>query len=137
MNFPTSSIGLPQNLKYDLPPSLPDSARAYSVNIAPDGITQVIGPALPNPSFAANSSLSLGAFNSQIVSFTIPSDMSQSVFLYPYSTTLSFTLLYTVATAAVVASPVFCLQSSAASYFDTLVLYSNNTPIATINDVLQ
>ena len=33
MNFPTSSIGLPQNLKYDLPPSFSDSARAYSVNI--------------------------------------------------------------------------------------------------------
>ena len=33
MNFPTSSIGLPNNLKYDLPPSFPDSARAYSVNI--------------------------------------------------------------------------------------------------------
>jgi hypothetical protein len=39
MNFPTSSIGLPQSLKYDLPPSFSDSARAYSVNVAPDGIT--------------------------------------------------------------------------------------------------
>ncbi len=78
MNFPTSSIGLPQGLKYDLPPSLPDSARAYSVNVAPDGITQVVGPALVNPSFTANTSLALGAFNSQIVSFTIPSGMSQS-----------------------------------------------------------
>jgi hypothetical protein len=46
MNFPTSSIGLPQSLKYDLPPSFSDSARAYSVNVAPDGITQVVGPAL-------------------------------------------------------------------------------------------
>jgi hypothetical protein len=36
MNFPSSSIGLPQSLKYDLPTSLPDSARAYSVNVAPD-----------------------------------------------------------------------------------------------------
>lgn len=26
--FPSSAIGLPQSLKYDLPPSLPDSARA-------------------------------------------------------------------------------------------------------------
>ncbi len=68
MNFPTSSIGLPQSLKYDLPPSLPDSARAYSVNVSPDGITQVAGPALPNPSFANATSLSLGAFKSQIVS---------------------------------------------------------------------
>ena len=96
MNFPTSSIGLPNNLKYDLPPSFSDSARAYSVNIAPDGITQVTGPALVNPAFTANSGTNLGAYNSQIVSFTIPSGMSQSVFLDPYSTTLSFTLTYTV-----------------------------------------
>lgn len=133
MNFPSSSIGLPQSLKYDLPPSFSDSARAYSVNVAPDGITQVVGPALPNPSFTANSGTALGAFNSQIVSFTIPSGMSQSVFLDPYSTTLSFTLSYTVGTAANVANPLFNLQSSAASFFDTLVLYSNNTPIETIN----
>lgn len=64
MNFPTSSIGLPQSLKYDLPPSLPDSARAYSVNVAPDGITSVIGPALPTTVLTANSGTALGAFNS-------------------------------------------------------------------------
>jgi hypothetical protein len=136
MNFPSSSIGLPQNLKYDLPPSLPDSARAYSVNVAPDGITQVVGPAISSTTsttFTANSGTNLGAFNSQVVSFTIPSGMSQSVFLDPYSTTLSFTLSYIVTTAANVANPVFNLQSSAASFFDTLVLYSNNTPIETIN----
>ncbi len=133
INFPTSSIGLPQSLKYDLPPSFSDSARAYSVNVSPDGITQVTGPALPNPSFTANSGTNLGAFNSQIVSFTIPSGMSQSVLLDPYSTTLSFTLTYTVGTAAAVSNPIFNLQSSAASFFDTLVLYSNNTPIETIN----
>ena len=52
MNFPTSSIGLPQSLKYDLPPSFSDSARAYSVNVAPDGITQVVGPA-PGTVFTA------------------------------------------------------------------------------------
>ena len=52
MNFPTSSIGLPQSLKYDLPPSFSDSARAYSVNVAPDGITQVTGPGLANTTTA-------------------------------------------------------------------------------------
>ena len=39
--FPSSAMGLPDSLKYYLPPSLPDSARAYTVNIAPDGITSV------------------------------------------------------------------------------------------------
>ena len=133
MNFPTSSIGLPQSLKYDLPPSLPDSARAYSVNVSPDGITQVVGPATTT-FFTANSGTNLGAFNSQIVSFTIPSGMSQSVFLDPFSTTLSFTLTYTVSGIGTgITNPIFNLQSSAASFFDTLVLYSNNTPIETIN----
>jgi len=133
MNFPTSSIGLPQNLKYDLPPSFSDSARAYSVNISPDGITQVIGPSTTMP-FALGGASSAGAFNSQVVSFTIPSGMSQSVFLDPYSTTLSFTLSYTVGTAqAGAAGQIMNLQGSAASFFDTLVLYSNNTPIETIN----
>ena len=133
MSFPSSSIGLPQSLNYNLPPSFSDSARAYSVNVAPDGITQVSGSALPNPSFTQNSGTSMGAFNSQVVSFTIPSGMSQSVFLDPFSTTLSFTLSYTVTTALSATNPVFSLQSSAASFFDTLVLYSNNIPIETIN----
>ena len=133
MNFPSSSIGLPQSLKYDLPPSFSDSARCYTVNQSPDGITQVVGPALVATSFVANSSVPLGAFNSQVVSFTIPSGHSQSVFLDPYATTLSFTLSYAITTALAATNPVFTLQSSAASFFDTLVLYSNNTPIETIN----
>lgn len=136
MNFPTSSIGLPQSLKYDLPPSFSDSARAYSVNVAPDGITQVVGPSLPNPLFTANSGTAFGAFNSQIVSFTIPSGNSQSTFLDPFSTTLSFTMSYTQTTQGAVNGTntyLFNLIGSAASFFDTLVLYSNNTPIETIN----
>ncbi|MEY3751751.1 MAG: hypothetical protein RLZZ354_292 [Pseudomonadota bacterium] len=140
MNFPTSSIGLPQSLKYDLPPSMSDSARAYSVNVSPDGITMVTGPASSAIPFALNGQTAAGAFNSQIVSFTIPSGMSQSVFLDPYSTTLSFTLIYKVVTASAGGSgQAMTLQGSAASFFDTLVLYSNNTPIETINSygVLQ
>lgn len=133
MNFPTSSIGLPQSLKYDLPPSFSDSARAYSVNVAPDGVTLVTGPS-STIAFSTTGATPAGAFNSQVVSFTIPSGMSQSVFLDPYSTTLSFTLQYTVNTAAVVGVlSSMNIQSSAASFFDTLVLYSNNTPIETIN----
>jgi len=131
MNFPTSSIGLPQSLKYDLPPSFSDSARAYSVNVAPDGITQVTAPALVNPAFTANSGTNLGQFNSQIVSFTIPSGMSQSVFLDPYSTTLSFTLTYIVTQSIVAGTNVlFNINGSAASFFDTLVLLQNSVNFA-------
>jgi hypothetical protein len=129
--FPSSAMGLPSALKYDLPPSMDDSARSYSVNVAPDGITQVAG-ALGNISFTANTVVQ-SQFNPQVVSFTIPSGMSDDVFMDAMNTTLSFTLTYTVGTAASVTGGVCKLLSSASSFFDSLVLYSNNTPLETIN----
>lgn len=129
--FPTSSIGLPKSLNYDLPPSASDSCRSYSVNLSPDGITSVVCPTfIPFP--AANTLLQ-PPFNSQVVSFTIPSGNSNSVFLDPQHTTLSFSLTYTVGTAAVAVGTVAKLLSSAASFFDQLVLYSNNTPLEQVN----
>ena len=89
-SFPSSSIGLPMQLKYDLPPSLSDSARSYSVNVSPDGSTQVVGPDLPDTVFESASFVNFGNFTSQQISFSIPSGMSNSVFLDPASTTLSF-----------------------------------------------
>ena len=130
--FPQSAIGLPSSLKFDLPPSMSDTSRSYSVNVAPDGITSVAGPT-NSISFTANAAVQQ-PFTSQMVSFTIPSGMSDSVFLDPLSTTLSFTLTYTVGTAASVTGGVCNLISSAASWFDQLVLVSNNTPIETINN---
>lgn len=131
MSFPSSAIGLPQALKYDLPPSLPDSARSYSVNVAPDGVTQVTGPNITSL-FTANQALS-PQFTSQMISFTLPSGMSDSVFLDPHSTTLSFTLTYQLSTASTVTNGRLTNISSGASWFDSLVLYSNNTPIETVN----
>lgn len=131
--FPQSAIGLPSSLKFDLPPSMSDTSRSYSVNVAPDGITQVVGPTNAI-SFTANAAVQQ-PFTSQMVSFTIPSGMSDSVFLDPVSTTLSFSLTYqTSATAASVTAGVTQMLSSAASWFDQLVLVSNNTPIETINN---
>lgn len=128
--FPSSSIGLPKSLNYDLPPSASDSCRSYSVNLSPDGITSVVCPTfVPFP--AANTLLQ-PPFNSQVISFTIPSGNSNSVFLDPQHTTLSFSLTYTVGTAAVATSTAKLL-SSAASFFDQLVLYSNNTPLEQVN----
>jgi len=134
--FPSSAMGLPASLKYDLPPSLPDSARAYSVNVAPDGITSVSLTGNVGGSgalFAINTTGSFGNFTSQMVSFTLPSGMSQSVFMDPGSTTLSFILTYTVATAGSATSASMNLIGSAASFFDTLVVYSNSVPVETIN----
>lgn len=132
--FPASAMGLPSTLKYDLPPSMSDTARTYSVNVSPDGITTVTGPAATATAFVANSTGQFGNYSSQNVSFTIPSGMSDSVFLDPVSTTLSFSLTYTVSTATVGATGgSINLIGSGASWFDALVLYSNNTPIETIN----
>ena len=129
--FPSSSIGLPKSMDYTLPPSVSDSCRSYYVNLSPDGITQVQAPT--QNLFVAGQSFQ-GQFNSQIISFSIPSGNSNSVFLDPHSTTLSFSLTYVIGTSAVAAvSPIVKLLSSASSFFSSLVTYSNNTPLETIN----
>jgi hypothetical protein len=128
--FPSSSIGLPRSLNYEMPPSASDSCRSYSVNLSPDGITSVQAPT--QNLFVANQALQ-GQFNSQIISFSIPSGNSNSVFLDPTHTTLSFSLTYNISTASSATAPVVKLISSAASFFDQLVLYSNNTPLEQIN----
>jgi hypothetical protein len=131
MSFPNSSIGLPNTVDYKLAPSLAESARCYSVNVSPDGVTQVTGP---------NQSLTYAAvtavqnqFNSQVISFTLPSGMSDSVFMDPVCTTVSFSLIYTVTTAPSVTSNSTYLLGSAASFIDQLQVYSNNVPIESIN----
>lgn len=134
--FPQSAIGLPQSVNYALPPSLSDSARSYSVNQSPDGITFVTGPTVPVGPFLAGSNATPGAYTSQVVSFTIPSGMSKSVFLDPANTNLSFTVSYTITTAGVyvpAGSGLQTLIGTGASFIDSLVLYSNNVPIETIN----
>jgi hypothetical protein len=129
--FPASAMGLPSALKYDLPPSMSDTARSYSVNVSPDGITQVAG-ATSNISFTANTAVQ-SQFSSQVVSFTIPSGMSDAVFMDCMNTTVSFTLTYTVGTASSVTGGVCKLLSSASSFIDGLTLYSNNQPLETVN----
>lgn len=128
--FPSSSIGLPKSLDYSMPPSASDSCRSYSVNLSPDGITQVQAPT--QNLFAANQALQ-GQFNSQVISFSIPSGNSNSVFLDPTHTTLSFSLTYNISTAATVAAGNVKLISSSSSFIEQLVLYSNNTPLEQIN----
>ena len=89
--------------------------------MAPDGITSVnltgnVGGG--NALFVTNSTGNFGNFTSQMVSFTLPSGTSQSVFLDTASTTLSFTMQYTVATASAGGvTPAFNLIGSAASFF--------------------
>jgi hypothetical protein len=144
--FPQSAIGLPVSLKYDLPPSLSDSARSWNVSVGPDGQTSVVGQTPPSyatlfpavTSTTVPSIVPLGSFNSQVISFTIPSGMSESVFMDPASTTLSFSLTYknsTSYTAPTTAptSQVLQLIGGAYSFIDQMVVYSNSVPIETIN----
>ena len=139
--FPSSAIGLPQSLQYNLPPSLPDSCRSYSVNVAPDGITSVTGPAISSIFTASGTNggvTAFGNFTSQMISFTLPSGMSKSVFLDPASTTVSFSMNYTISTAsASTTTPVFKLIGSGSSWFDSMVTYSNNVPLETVNSYGQ
>lgn len=131
--FPSSALGLPSSLQYSLPPSMSDSCRSYSVHVAPDGITTVTGPVLTATAFVANSTGQFGAFTNQVISFTLPSGMSDSVYMSPIDTTLSFTMSYTTTTASSATAALLQLIGSGASWFDQLVLYSNNTPVETIN----
>ena len=130
--FPSSVVGLSSNLDYKLPPSMAENSRCYSVAIAPDGQTSVSGSS-NIALFAANNS-PVNAFNSQTISFTIPSGNSRSVYLDPKETYLSFRLAFNITTASNVTNPVGPnLIGSGQSFFDQLVLYSNNVPIETVN----
>jgi hypothetical protein len=132
--FPSSAIGLPASLDYKLPPSLSEDSKSYTVSIAPDGINSVSATALPICPTAANNSTILNPFNSQLVAFTIPSGSSKSVFMDCRETSLNFRLTVQVATAitgGVLAS--HNVISSAQSFFDSLILYSNNIPVEQIN----
>lgn len=133
MEFPNSTIGLPNSLNFSLPPSLPDSAKTSTVHLAPDGLTSVSASA-PATAFVANNTGAFGLFNSQVISFTIPSGQGLGTFIDPMSTCLSFTLTYSVSTASSATSGSMNLIGSGASFFDQLILYSNNVPIETIGN---
>jgi hypothetical protein len=134
MIFPSTQVGLPKETLYELPPQMADGSRAYSAHIAPDGITTVTGPAPTATSFAANlPGLVNQAFTSQQVSFTLPSGQSPSTFLDTTATSLSFRLTWTVSTASSVTNGFCQLNGGASSFFDSLQLVSNNTPLENIN----
>ena len=134
MEFPTSAIGLPNSLNFQLPPSLPDSAKTSTVHLAPDGLTSVSSATFTGNAFVVNNTGAFGLFNSQVISFTIPSGSGIGTFIDPMSTCLSFTLTYSVSTASATTGGSLNLIGSAASFFDQLILYSNNVPIETIGN---
>jgi hypothetical protein len=73
ITFPSSSLGLPKEIKYELPPQLEENSRSYSVHISPNGITQVTGALIPTAYGAANAPGFVNqAFSSQNIAFDIP-----------------------------------------------------------------
>lgn len=135
--FPQSSVGLPSSMQYQLPPSLSDSARSYSVAVAPNGISLVTGQALPTTVVTKDSGSNLGNFVQNIVSFDIPCGQGMGVFLDPKETILTFRLTWAVTTAYVggASHSTLCnLIGSAASWFDSLTLYHNNTPLEIVQN---
>jgi hypothetical protein len=138
MIFPSTAVGLPKEVQYELPAQLPDSARAYSAHISPDGITQVVGPTTSATSFVANApGLVNQAFSSQQISFTLPSGQSPSTFLDTTATSLSFNLTWQIGTASSVTGGLCQLIGGASSFFDSLQLVSNNTPLESISSYGQ
>ena len=131
MAYP-QQMGLPSTLDYKMPPSLGQGCRSTSVSISPDGITQVTSAAFPSPAFVANSTFAQASFGGgQQISFTIPSGQGRNQFLSPWDTTLSFSVSYTPSVASS-ATGNLNLVGSAASFFESLTLYSNNVPIEQI-----
>lgn len=135
--FPQSSVGLPASMQYQLPPSLSDSARSYSVAVAPNGISLVTGQALPATVVSKDSGSNLGNFVQNIVSFDIPCGQGMGVFLDPRETILNFRLTWVVTTSYVGGAnhDTKCnLIGSASSFFDSLTLYHNNTPLEIVQN---
>jgi hypothetical protein len=132
-DFPSVPIGLSNNLQYQLPPSVPDAARAYNVAVSPNGITTVTGTALPTAVFVANSGMATSAFNSQMIAFDLPCGQGNT-FLDPRETLLNFRLTWVVTTASNSTAGVAQLISSASSFFSTLQLYHNNVPVESIGN---
>jgi len=138
MVFPSTSLGLPRETLYELPPQMADGSRSYSAHISPNGITQVTGVAPSATAFVANGAgLANQAFTSQQVAFDIPSGQSPSTFLDTTATSLSFRLAWSVTTASSATAPNVSLIGGASSFFDSLQLISNNTPLESIQNYGQ
>jgi hypothetical protein len=133
-----SPVGLPQSLRYDQLPSIPDSVQSYSVSVAPSGLTEVVGATITptDTAFVADSNgLINKIFNTQRIDFSIPSGMNDNIFMDTRETTLSGTLTFTNSTAAITTAGEemkLKLISTFSSFFDSLTLSSNNVPIEQI-----
>lgn len=133
MSLPQNEIGLPKSVMYDLPPSLSENSKSAYLSISPDGITQTPTVSLPGTIFTANSGTNLGSIAQQQIQFSIPCGGGPHIGLDTSATTLSFRLVWNSTTLSSATGAILNLISSGASFFDSLTLISNSTPIESIN----
>jgi len=131
--FPQQSLALPQSLNYNLPSSIADETRSYTVNISPSGVTQVQGGVVTVP-YIATSGGNMGSFPQNIISFDLPSGQSPSVFMDCRETTVTFRMTWITTTLAGGTVPQANLIGSASSWFDSLSVFSNNVPLEIIQN---
>jgi len=127
-------VGLPSSVDFSLPPSLSQSANSRFVSIAPSGITETSTISIATTPFVANSGGPMMPFTQQVLAFDIPSGGSPATFIDPSQTTVNFRLVWTVGTAGTTTAGSMNIISTMASFISSLVLYSNNTPLETINN---
>jgi hypothetical protein len=126
-DFPSTPIGLPASFKNELPMSISDECKSYTLNVFPETNDTIVGPGLTAPVFVSSNTGGPWPFTRQRVVFNIPNGGSDSVFLDPVATTLTFRMSYRVITASAGgAGPVaMSLIGSGASWFERLELYSS------------
>jgi hypothetical protein len=134
MDIP-QSIGLPKTVDFSLPPQLSPSSNSRFVSIAPSGITQTSTVSIPQTPFVAASGGPLMPFTQQLLAFDIPCGGSPVTFIDTTQTTINFRLVWNVTTASVGGTgAIMNIISSLASFISSIILYSNNTPLETINN---
>jgi hypothetical protein len=128
MSLP-QTVGLPAELDYSngAGVSLPASARSWEVSVAPSNLSQVASS--PQTLACAAGTYSELTFPSQTLYFDVPCGGSDSIFLDPQSTTISFTAKYEITTAGTAYQANARLRGSAASFFDRMYIQSSNGQI--------
>ena len=103
--------------------------------MAPSGLT-TIGPvtiAAAASAFTANKvGFETTSFPSQTIDFQIPSGNNDNIFMDTRETFLTFRMVVNCTTAGVATAGLINLTSSASSFIDSLLLFSNNVPVEQI-----
>lgn len=130
-SVPITDDGLPSSLKYELPPSIPESTISKIATVFPTGINSVTGSSSLSTVFVANSAMANVNFGNTQILFDLPAG-HRNDFVSCADTNLTFKLTWTVTTAGTAAGGLLNLISSAASFIEQIRILHNNAPIEVI-----